>query len=453
MNRISPSSNFLNIEIEAISIPEDPLLYKFLSIISNTTALENAFREQKVLSWLNKVEASEQDVKDYVNAYCYSDIVAFQRICKIALVYARILDPYTPTESGCINRPFHYLQLVKAVKEVFIAHILENVDLFTSGIQFQVESHPFLAKVKGDRICLLSQCGEILGKGAHGKVSVVYEIGLRQFLALKEETRIKKRHLETEIANLNQLHKRAKELNLSVLGLQEPPYATFNILGLTASAGKRYGNNLGTWIRDFHTNTERLTMCQSLMQAYKNKTALDFWHGDLKAENILLLGNKCVIIDWEGAITYEKALKSYTRPKIYSSTSMSYFDRYRFTKLVKENQLLWKENEEILSPCDWKEDPNSSNLFLKIAKAQELFSIATLLFRILTSCDPFEFLTLNKRSWPDTGIGISDSAMSKLHDKNYSLNVVQTITKMLAHDLNDRYEEQEAIKIWEEIQD
>lgn len=184
-----------------------------------------------------------------------------------------------------------------------------------------------------------------------------------------------------EIDNLNRLNRRAIELNLRVDGLQEAPILTFKIQNakcdLNAFVSLLYGINLENWTLGTHENAKRIHICKSIMRAFKQKTQLDMWHGDLKLNNIVTHEDKCKIIDWAGAITFKESSKFITHPKTASTLYMNYEDE------------IWMREVVTLMKGEPKELESIKIKFLEIAKAKELFAISIVLFKTLLSRKSF----------------------------------------------------------------
>jgi hypothetical protein len=446
LNAITSKLDIISFPTCEVYAPVDSTLYKFISIIQSTTRIKKLCNEDKIVIWLKHLDSQiEEEIKE--ETYCQEFVHPF--LCMethaITTLYANIVAQYSPQDDLYTHLGFNYYELVRTIKQVYVRHISNDEKLFTEGIQTTVEDKKFLSKVLGDRVFIFFNSGTYLGKGTYGVVYKVYEIASKQFYALKKATPRGCKALNWEIDNLNTLHRRAKELNLNVDGLQEAPVLTFNIhnekCDLDAFISVQYGINLEDWGCGQHENAKRIHMGKSIIHAFKQKTQLGYWHGDLKLNNIVTHADGCKIIDWAGSTTFDEGSKSIKHPKTVSTLYMNYEDE------------IWMKEVVTLMKLEQTEVESLSIQYIEIAKAKELFAISIALFKTLCSCNPFEsFQSSSGKIWPYTYEGIHKKAMAKLKEMNYSQEVVETITKMLAHDFKERYETQEAIGIWEKIE-
>lgn len=467
MNKITSKFDGTTTSFNEVCAFVDPVLYKFISIISSSNKIKRLCYKERIVTWLSKLDIKiHEELKDKtkslalvyfsLNLKSTSSLEIVEEKQRIALVYAKILTQYTPNIDGCIHSELNYFELVKTIKKVFSKHIIEDKNLFNGGLYTTVVNKCFYFKVQDNKIYIYLNSGSLLGKGGYGSVFKVFEIVSKKYFALKQAFPTKRQELYQEIQNLNTLHRCAQEMNVDVAGLQAAPYMTLDIqageCSLNAYISTCYGMDLHTWINGNYSNVERLKMCKSLMDAYKNKTELGILHGDIKPKNILTHTGGCVIIDWAGALPFKDALNFLKMPKTFTTIYGNYLDYDWIRKIIICLKDEWKRNEEILSPCDWKEDELLKTSFVEIADTLELFSMAIVLFMTLSACYPFpKGISENGKAWPYTNEGILEIAMEKLTAMNYSQEVVQTIIKMLSHDYTMRYSTKEAIEIWEKI--
>jgi serine/threonine protein kinase len=173
------------------------------------------------------------------------------------------------------------------------------------------------------------------------------------------------------------------------------------------------------------------------MRAFKNKTERKLWHADIKEENILTEGDKCVIIDWAGAIPFQESWENLSFTSYFALHNMNKNDLRMF--------------QEIVDNVKRTGDRTQYKKYIELANGMDLFSVAMVLFKILSSEKPFTEFS-NELPWPLTENGINPCAMQKLIEKKYGKEIEQIITKMLYHDYKDRYTVQEAIDVWEKIE-
>lgn len=435
-----PSSGYLN----PGTIPFDPVVCKFISIIRASREVEEQCGNNKLLTWLNNIDAADENkYNEGLQAYIKPNSTPQQALA-VASIYAKIMAQYVPIESGRIKWCFNYFELVSSVKKVFEEHISENESLFSSGISIPVGNKTIYGKVEKERVYLFFKTGVSLGSGSYGAVSEIYDIASRQFLALKESFQDEKElaALDMEISNLNLLHQQVALLgSLSVEGLQSLPLATFDLPSeLKGYIGFKYDYNLREWSLGYHSNTERVSMCKSLMRAFKHKTALGFWHGDLKRENFLTNGKSCVLIDWAGSVLYQQALERGSGPKYYTSDHVDLNSKICLRALFT----ILKEKG--------KEDAALNQRFLEVAHENELFSMAMVLFQTLVPYRPFDLIEDNGRDFCNVDTGLKLDSKRELMNREYSDEVIQLITKMLSSDYKNRYSDQEAVDKWEKIE-
>lgn len=427
----------------------DPALYPFFSTLRASSEIKTVSAEKKMISWLLQLEKPSDDyILSSLRLHREASPEKIQKRQKIALIYAKILASHVPNDKGKVHSTFNYYQLVYLVGKVIKKHICKNENLFLSGILVSVEGKQFAAKVERDRVYLFARSGTALGQGAYGKVSEIYEIVNQQKLALKQsfQTTEGLNALSREVCRLNKIHSEAGVLSLE--GLQDCPLAVFNIHQgeqFFGFIGPKYGIELRKWIEGNHENAKRLAMCKSLMRAFKHKTELDLWHGDLKAQNILIQDEGCVIIDWAGSISFQEALTHARWPKIFTSHNITDRDYDRLVVVTRAIKLL--------DDCsiEKQERIRVFSEFVAIAHSMELFAMAIVMFVTLIPVDPFKVLSHEGRYFFAFEDGIDVPSLKKLIDKNYGMQVVETITKMLSPRYEDRYSVQEAIDIWERI--
>lgn len=438
--------NHFQIPLEPIKI--EPKISKFVALIQSKKEIKECCKTKNLVTWLNNKDAELKfaDVDEYhrfispaLELASLNDPLAAQIRMKTAMRYANILGRYFPEEDGHLpNLAFNYVQLVKVVKKVFYHHIQSNSSLFVNGIRLNIKNESFLAIVARSVTYIVHEKAlSQLGKGGKGIVIAVYELAADKILALKYSENSKDReNLKREFDNLNILHERANMLNLSVEGLQENPFAYFDIQdGLVKLVGcleTRYEICLFEWMLKDHRNAERIAMCKRLVRAYKNKVELGYWHGDIKPENVLIDGNKLAIIDWDGAILFEDIKQAKKKPL----TSTKYYLNLEDKRCV----------EDVMS-CRY----NTSSLqqqLMDAGAASELFSLGMVLYMILTSKAPFK----EKSEYPDTQRGISPEGMTALTNRYYSQAIQDLIVRMLSHYPANRLTTTDVLDFWDGIQ-
>lgn len=426
--------------------PVDSAVYKFFCIISSTYMIPSLCYEGRVITWLKDVDAFvEEKLKNTseVRAFIFSVFKvdpstnrnAFEIRQNISLIYARILNQYKPQSNGYISPYFNYYELVVAVEMVYRNHIEQNAFMFTTGLELFISDKLFCAKVQGDKICIFSSIVSPISEGGHGVVQRVYNIANQQCMALKNSKKdgADMQGMFHEICNLEKMQASFS----SCEGLQLAPYMTMMTPNYYGYLDKEYSLNLKFWINGPRINDQRINMCKSFMQGYKSKTALDFWHGDLKEENILIDDEgKSVIIDWAGAISFQEAWEKKKVPTFYAKHHTNPKDINLLDNILKNLKA------GVSYPGQYEE-------FMQIAHAMELFTAGMVMFKILTSVNPFEINEKDELQGIEKGI--IPSAKQILEERQYGDDVVEAITKMLSDDYRDRYNDQEAIAIWEKI--
>lgn len=415
----------------------DPRVYKFISIITSQQEIKTAFKNSRVVAWLKENDErvkeelkNEPQVRQCIRSVLRLSTTSSERKIRkrhwIALQYAKILEEHVPGEDGIINSKLNYLELVIAVEKIFILHIRNTEELFSTGMSIQAANKLFIAKIEKNKICMFTDRGILINEGGQGSVWEIYEISRRDVLAFK--------NAKEKFAYQEALSREIRILKFikNTEGLQTRPLITLDLNQFYGYAGQRYGSNLENWVQGNPENGKRLSMCKSLMRAFASKTALGVWHGDLKDTNVVLKGDSCVIIDWAGALLFQKALSKGRIPSYYTK---------EYTNLNDRNVCLSLKTSQ---------DAKRKDAFLKVAHAWDLFSTGMILFKLLTSHMPFKPMSSNE-PWPVSWDGISKNAMQKLNERGYSELVNKTVIKMLADDYWDRYSDEEAIAIWEKI--
>jgi serine/threonine protein kinase len=280
-----------------------------------------------------------------------------------------------------------------------------------------------------------------IGEGYFGIVDEVYEIAVGQLRAVKwaSENPEANESINQEIVTLKNIHKLAETKNCILEGIQDLPLATFSLNEFNAFLSPKYGKELQKWSKKTHSNEERIAICKSIIRVFCEKCKLGYWHGDLKPENILMSGNGVVIIDWAGSIPFHEAVL-----KLKTPTLSSYY-----THLLE-----FRNRELIIEQYDSLGLTDTLKLeFLKVAYSIELFSLSIALFITLVPVNPFYHIIDedSEAHFPLTRYGIKEESMDLLLKRNYSDEVVKTITKMLAPLPQDRYNTPEAIRIWKNI--
>lgn len=436
---------------EFISIA-DRTLYKFVSIIHGLDELVSLRSEKKVVTWLNNKDAEiEIKLHDLHDKAQYHDFIfpylllsskssqkKIQNRKKIALQYAKIVSRYVPDERGSINLPFDYCQLVWVIKTVFKEHLAKNESLLSKGIKIGFVNSSFYAKLEKKRIYIISGISSLICKGSFGSVLKVYEITTKQYLAFKIAHRNPEsvQFIKKEISNLTEMHAIASNKGVSLKGVQAPPFASFDYnydgSGLIGFIGKKYGVELHRWCNNEHSNKERMRICKSLISAYETKMLLGYWHGDIKLENILMTKDGVVIIDWAGSVLLKDAIEKFVMPQSFSTAYTNKEEERCFLRIFKTKRLGFEDCVKCI----------------RIAQSMDLFSLAIVLFKTLTSCKPFNS---DKDHYPITKAGILSDSMEILTQRQYNKNIVKTIIKMLADHPDDRYPPIEAVAVWKDF--
>lgn len=449
MDVVSICSNYRGVNINERIQPVDRKLCKFISIIHAVDEIKAASSEGRLVVWLknkaSEVELILQDMSkyhDFIFPYLHlsskSSVKKVQNRIKIALQYAKTVGQYVPDASGNIDQLFNYYHLIKLIKTVFGQHIRRNESLLSGGVKLELDCCSFYAKLEGKRICIIQGKGPLISKGGFGAVLKVFEIMTRRFLALKisHGNTLSVGLIKKEIANLTTLHVKADYDGLSVEGLQAAPLATFdfggNESGLVGFIGELYGMELSQWSKADHSNGERLAICKSLMTAYKNKMLLGYWHGDIKPNNILMTAGGIVIIDWAGSLLLQDALEKFSTPNSWTSAFLS------------KNE---EKNLQVLGGLN-RHGFEDALKFIETAQSMDLFSLAIVLFKTLTSRKPFFYDT---QGYPITIDGIRPDKLEILIQKGYGENIVNLLVKMLAHNPYNRPSPLDAIALWGEI--
>lgn len=442
MNTINVNNSFFHPSAIDRAFKNEPSLWKFISIIMAKKELKEAFQQKKIATWLREVNYDLDKAKDFLGK---SKIM--ERL-NIARLYAKILAQYVPDEIGDINQDFNYLQLVSLIKKVFNNHLWQKTDnlfsddLFTKGLKIVVSDLSFYAKVESGQIFMfLAKAKNYIGEGYYGIVGKVYEIAMGQMRAVKWATENPEANesINQEIVTLKKIHKLAETRNCSLEGIQDLPLATFSLNEFNAFLSPEYGVELQEWSKKTHSNEERISICKSIVRTFCEKCKLGYWHGDLKPENILMNGKGVVIIDWAGSLPFHEAVLKFKTPTL--SPFYTHFEDFKKRELIIEKFKLYGLTDDLKLE------------FLNLAYSMELFSLSIALFMTLVPVKPF-FLVFEEDCdvhFPLTRYGIKEESMELLLKRKYSDEVVKTITKMLAHLPQDRYDTPEAIKIWKNI--
>ena len=415
-------------------------LCRFISIIMNTKAVKEASRVGKLATWLKGLSYDLNEVKDHLGLNKMSTLQAIKERLKIARIYASILNSYVPDEDGDIGQVFEYFQLVDLVKEVFKSHIGDQSgDLFKNGLTVFVNSFKFFAKVESCRVSMFLARPKLIHE--ERLVATIYEIASKQILAVKwTDVFTNKKIISREVSNIQSIHARGDFEDFDLEWMQACPLATFSLNQFYGFLGEKYGENLIYWSNDPHSNEERISMCKSIMKAYAKIRKLEYWHGDIKPDNIVVKGNEAVFIDWSGSRPFHEVKKPYKMPKSVTSIYVN-LDIYKSLLAIQEQ---------------FKKSGPSDELklqFNQLGESLDFFSLGITLFYVLVPIKPFH-LVLNEEcdiNFPLTSEGIKRESMARLLERNYSDSVVGTIKDMLADLTDDRMTPTEAIAIWENV--
>jgi hypothetical protein len=449
MDAVTASSRHYDMQIKDCISIVDRTLYKFVSIIHGLDELVCLRNEKKVVTWLNNKDVEiemnlydEVTYHDFIFPYLHlsstSSPKKIQNRKKIALQYAKIVKRYVPDERGSINLPFDYCQLVWVIKTVFKEHLAKNEFLLSKGIKIGFVNSSFYAKLEKKRIFIISGIATLICRGGVGFVFKVYELTTRKFLAFKVAHRNPEsvQFIKKEIANLKAMHASAASNGFNPNGLQARPLATFDYnyegSAFIGFIGKKYGVELFEWCNTEHSNEKRMRICKSLISAYKTKMQLGYWHGDIKLENILMTKEGVVLIDWAGSVLLKDAIEKFIMPQSFSRSYINKEEERHFLRLFKAQRLGFERCVK----------------FIKLAQSMDLFALAVVLFKTLTSCSPFD---LGEDKYPITKEGILSDSMEILTQRQYNENIVKTLIKMLADDPSDRYPPLDAIAVWEKL--
>lgn len=432
----------MNLQSYSNKYKTEKTIFKFISTLdslniikksSSQNQLKSGLKQRRIVLDLNS-ETYKKIVYPKLGITSHTSAEGVEMKQSIALQYAKILKQYDPSNSGELNVYFNYLELVSVIKKVFKYHMRGKDPIFSSGIAVSIKNNTFYAKVNANKICIFPVNGNFIGKGASGYVYRVLEIASCQFMALKlanPKNFYAADFIRLEIANL------IKVQQFLIEGIQEPFVADFNLQkkNLVGYIGPLYDMDLIEWLENPSlTQQIRISFCKSLMRIFMHMDNLGLWHGDIKPENIMLKENHPIVIDWAGFLLYEEAADRFIKP-IFSTAS--YLNR---------KDLL------TLHSLQAKKKPELKSKFIKSAKSLELFSIAITLFRILTSKSPFkeaidpdlDYIIPQTTSWFE---------IFSLVDFKYSIDILNIMTKMLAHDPKDRYLIKEAYAAWEKIEE
>lgn len=438
---------YFNVKPYLRALKIEPLIYNFISIIQSTVRIQTACLGNRLNVFLksDKQLITPRDYRAVVypalglNYHC--SLNTFKERTEIARKYAKILEQYHPDDKGNINKKFNYYHLVSVIKEVFENHIFEEEALFDKGLEIIIDGKTFYAKVESPQIYMFFAKCELLGDGANGRVGEIYEIASQQLLAFKwaEGDISKEKRLNREIYVLKNLHAKADFEGYSLVGLQDPPLATFHLPEFSGFLGKKLGINLHSWCERDHSNEDRISMCKSIIASYINVYESRFWQGDIKLENILESENGVVFIDWDGSIPIHNA-SAIHRPKSLTTNYISLEDLADLESLEDE----------------WDESGMTCELRLryeKVAHSMELFSIAIVLFCVLVSKEPFtvDWVKNYEAIFPITHKGINQESWDALVEKKYDYKIGLTIARMLRSSPNDRSSLQEVIDFWRKI--
>lgn len=448
MNVITTRSSNVSLKMSQPILPVDRLLMKFISIIHGVEDLHQC-PKNKELKWLNnKILESEIKFKDvsqydafifpYLHVSSNSSQNKINNRRKIALQYAKILELHEPKKSGWVNRGFSYYELVWTIKTVFKEHILKNVFLSSGGIKIGFLDKCFYAKLENKKIYIFAGAGSLIAQGGFASVAKIYELTTKQFLAFKIANQDAKsiQLVQKEAANLKEMHAKAAFYDLSTKGLQVPPLVTIDCRvakgALVGFLSQIYGIELRKWCRGAHSNAVRLDMCKRLIESYKNKMKLGYWHGDIKIENILMEKEGAVMIDWAGSLPMQEAVETFMTPGSFTNYCINRCDEAILASLLHSNPRRFEDYVK----------------FIETAHSMDLFALSLVIFTTLTNRDPFYF---DEEDYPETKTGIRQSSMDVLIKRRYSENVVNAIVKMLADNPIARYSSLDAIAIWENL--
>lgn len=354
----------------------------------------------------------------------------------ITLEYTKIFKKYKPSDSGELHSLFNYAELISVIKKVFKKHMHDPRRLLYTGVPIDTHENKYFAKVNAGKICIITALGKPLGKGTTGAVLSVFELVSQQFVALKHTLTASSDDLRTiqmEITNIKMIHKLMSTQSLKLEGFQDPILADFKLPNahMIGYLSPQYDMDLVDWLDTFNASTfSRIRLCQSLMQIYMNISKLGIWHGDLKAENIMLKNDKPVVIDWTGALLLEAAASKFTMPKFSTSHYCNKID------VLTLKSLRTQKNPELKSE------------FIKSAKSLELFSMAMVIYMVLTSDMPFmevedpdlmKMMPLTKRGLKELPLG------------SYNDDILYIMKRMLAHQPSERFSSEEAFTAWQNI--
>lgn len=427
-------------------------LFKLISTFSSLDLIQKLSSEHQLITGLKQRRAS---LKLDLNTDTYKNLVypklgitsdtgqdSIEKKESIALQYAQILKKYKPDDSGKLHELFNYFELVSVIKQVFKQHLRGGGKIFYTGIPILIETNLFYAKVNAGQIYIISGTGKQIGQGTTGTVCSVYEIATSQFLALKiahKNNAESLNDIQTEITNLKKIQKQMSLRVTKFEGIQSSILADFNLPknDLVGYLGPQYKIDLIDWIdNNSATPQERIVLCKRLMRVFKNIDELGFWHGDIKPDNIMLNDNQPIVIDWTGALAFKEAATKLIKPKLTTSQYLNKIDILALNFMIAQKKLLTITSKD--------EVEKFRNDYIKTAKSLELFSISLTLFMTLTSESPFDDGSII----PQSERGMNKSPLIKM---NYSDDIIQILTKMLAHQPSDRYLINEAFNAWENI--
>lgn len=436
----------LHLQSNTYQYKTEKTLFKLVSTLSSIDIIKRLSSENRLVSGLKQRRAqfkSEFNTETYKSIVYYKlgirDYTSKEEIKKkeaTALQYAKILKKYKPDNSGGLNELFDYSELVSVIKKVFKKHMTDYGYLLFTGISLNTLKNKYYAKVKADKICIITAKSTLIQKGTTGTVASVYEFASRQFVALKYANDMSFgffNNIQTEISNLNKIHKLLSIQSIKLEGFQDPIIADFNLPthNLIGYLCPRYDIDLLDWILDSNApQTERIMLCKSLMQVYMNINKLGIWHGDIKLENIMLKNNQAIVIDWVGSMFFDDAAAQFTSPVFNTPEYCNIIDLMDLKYLQEERNILLKSD------------------YIETAKSLELFSIAMVIFGILTSKMPFKNIYDPEFDcmMPQTKTGF------KIHLlETYDADILYIMKRMLAHLPEDRYLGEEAFKAWQNI--